>query len=118
MVPEVHFDQVAPGKYEDTMSVLLARLRQARRVDSSGGDEGRDCYFTDESTCPQSHLIGLTGGYCWKSETKRLPPPKSKPMFTMAPPATCQASHDAEGCRRAVGSAVALARPCPYCWSA
>ena len=48
MVPEVDLERLAPGKYEDMVAVLLSRLRQAHRVDGSGGDEGRHCYFTDE----------------------------------------------------------------------
>ena len=43
------------------MSVLLSRLRQARRVDGSGGDEGRDCYFTDEHGTDAFELKSFTG---------------------------------------------------------
>jgi hypothetical protein len=63
VVPEVDFDQLArsPGKYEDMVSVLLSRLRQARRVDGSGGDEGRDCYFTGEKGTDAFELKSFTG---------------------------------------------------------
>ena len=61
MVPEVDFDQLAADKYEDMVSVLLSRLRQARRVDGSGGDEGRDCYFTDEHGTDAFELKSFTG---------------------------------------------------------
>ena len=62
-VPEVDFDQLArsPGKYEDMVSVLLSRLRQTRRVDGSGGDGGRDCYFTDEHGTDAYELKSFTG---------------------------------------------------------
>jgi hypothetical protein len=43
------------------VSVLLSRLRQARRVDGSGGDEGRDCYFTDEHGTDAFELKSFTG---------------------------------------------------------
>ena len=43
------------------MSVLLSRLRQTRRVDGSGGDEGRDCYFTDEHGTDAYELKSFTG---------------------------------------------------------
>ena len=63
VVPEVDFDQLArsPGKYEDMVSVLLSRLRQTRRVDGSGGDGGRDCYFTDEHGTDAYELKSFTG---------------------------------------------------------
>lgn len=43
------------------VSVLLSRLRQARRVDGSGGDEGRDCYFTDERGTDAFELKSFIG---------------------------------------------------------
>lgn len=43
------------------VSVLLSRLLLARRVDGSGGDEGRDCYFTDESGTDAFELKSFTG---------------------------------------------------------
>ena len=49
------------SKYEDMVSVLLSRLRQAHRVDGSGGDEGRDCYFTDEHGTDAFELKSFTG---------------------------------------------------------
>jgi hypothetical protein len=60
-VPEVDFERLAPGRYEDMVSVLLCRLRQARRVDGSGGDEGRDYYFTDEHGTDAYELKSFTG---------------------------------------------------------
>jgi hypothetical protein len=60
-VPEIDFGQLGPGKYEDMVSVLLSRLRQARRVDGTGGDEGRDCYFTDEQGTDAFELKSFTG---------------------------------------------------------
>jgi hypothetical protein len=49
-MPEVDFDRLArePGRYETMIAVLLSRPRQTHRVDGSGGDEGRDCYFSGE----------------------------------------------------------------------
>ena len=66
VVPQVEFGRLAPGQYEDMVSVLLSRVRQARRVDGSGGDEGRDCYFPDEQG---------TDAYELKSFTGRMAPP-------------------------------------------
>jgi hypothetical protein len=43
------------------VSVLLSRLRQARRVDGSGGDGGRDCYFSDEDGTDVYELKSFTG---------------------------------------------------------
>ena len=43
------------------VSVLLSRLRQTLRVDGSGGDEGRDCYFTDEHGTDAYELKSFTG---------------------------------------------------------
>jgi hypothetical protein len=63
VVPEVDFDRLAlaPDRYEDMVSVLLSRLRQTRRVDGSGGDEGRDCYFPDEHGTDAYELKSFTG---------------------------------------------------------
>ena len=62
-MPEIDFESLAPGKYEDMISVLLCRVRQAHRVDGSDGDEGRDYYFTDEHG---------TDAYELKSFTRRM----------------------------------------------
>jgi hypothetical protein len=43
------------------ISVLLSRLRQARRVDGSGGDGGRDCYFSGEDGTDVYELKSFTG---------------------------------------------------------
>jgi hypothetical protein len=43
------------------VSVLLSRIRQARRVDGSGGDGGRDCYFTDADGTDAYELKSFTG---------------------------------------------------------
>ena len=43
------------------VSVLLSRLRQAHRVDGSGGDGGRDCYFSDEEGTDVYELKSFTG---------------------------------------------------------
>lgn len=43
------------------VSVLLSRIRQARRVDGSGGDEGRDCYFPGEHGTDVYELKSFTG---------------------------------------------------------
>lgn len=42
------------------VAVLLSRLRQTRRVDGSGGDEGRDCYFSDEHGADVYELKSFT----------------------------------------------------------
>ena len=47
-MPRIRFDQLSPREYEDMVSVLLSRERQTHRVDGSGGDGGRDCYFSDD----------------------------------------------------------------------
>ena len=41
--------------------MLLSRLRQARRVDGSGGDGGRDCYFPGEEGTDAYELKSFTG---------------------------------------------------------
>ena len=61
VMPEVDFERLAPGKYEDMVSVLLCRLLQAHRVDGSGGDEGRDCYFPGEHGTDAFELKSFTG---------------------------------------------------------
>jgi len=43
------------------VSVLLSRLLQARRVDGSGGDGGRDCYFSDENGTDAYEMKSFTG---------------------------------------------------------
>ncbi len=78
-MPEVDFDQLGPGKYEDMVSVLLSRLRQARRVDGSGGDEGRDCYFTDEHGTDAFELKSFTGRMT-KARRQQVKRPLAKAM--------------------------------------
>ena len=41
--------------------MLLSRLRQTHRVDGSGGDGGRDCYFSDEEGTDIYELKSFTG---------------------------------------------------------
>jgi hypothetical protein len=62
-VPQVNFEQLSrsPRKYEDMVSVLLSRLYQTRRVDGTGGDGGRDCYFSDERGTDAYELKSFTG---------------------------------------------------------
>jgi hypothetical protein len=60
-MPRVNFDQLSPSQYEDMVSVLLSRVRQAHRVDGSGGDGGRDCYFTDSRGTDAYEMKGFTG---------------------------------------------------------
>ena len=43
------------------VSVLLSRERQTHRVDGSGGDGGRDCYFSDENGTDVYELKSFTG---------------------------------------------------------
>jgi hypothetical protein len=61
VVPRVDFDRLSPDQYEDMVSVLLSRLRQARRVDGTGGDEGRDCYFPGVDGTDAYELKSFTG---------------------------------------------------------
>jgi hypothetical protein len=61
VVPRVDFDRLSPDQYEDMVSVLLSRLRQTRRVDGTGGDEGRDCYFPGEDGADAYELKSFTG---------------------------------------------------------
>jgi len=51
------------------VSVLLSRIRQTRRVDGSGGDEGRDCYFPGEQGIDVFELKSFTG---------RMTPPRRR----------------------------------------
>jgi hypothetical protein len=62
-MPRVDFEELAksPGTYEDMVAVLLSRLFQAHRVDGSGGDGGRDCYFSDEHGTDAYELKSFTG---------------------------------------------------------
>jgi hypothetical protein len=60
-VPQVDFARLSPDQYEDMVSVLLSRLWQAHRVDGSGGDGGRDCYFSDEEGTDVYELKSFTG---------------------------------------------------------
>jgi hypothetical protein len=55
------------------VSVLLSRLRQARRVDGTGGDGGRDCYFTDERGTDVFELKSFTGrmAKAWRAQVKK-----------------------------------------------
>ena len=43
------------------ISVLLSRVRQTHRVDGSGGDGGRDCYFSDENGTDVYQLKSFPG---------------------------------------------------------
>ena len=43
------------------MSILLSRPRQTHRVDGSGGDGGRDCYFPGEDGTDAYELKSFTG---------------------------------------------------------
>jgi len=60
-MPRVDFDRLSPGQYEDMVSVLLSRVLQAHRVDGSGGDGGRDCYFTDSRGTDAYEMKSFTG---------------------------------------------------------
>ena len=60
-MPRVDFERLSPDQYEDMVSVLLSRLRQTRRVDGTGGDEGRDCYFPGEDGTDAYELKSFTG---------------------------------------------------------
>jgi hypothetical protein len=60
-MPEAEFHRLSPAVYEDMVSVLLSRLRQTHRVDGSGGDGGRDCYFSDEDGTDVYELKSFTG---------------------------------------------------------
>jgi hypothetical protein len=60
-MPRVRFDQLSPRKYEDMVSVLLSRERQTHRVDGTGGDGGRDCYFSDNDGTDAYELKSFTG---------------------------------------------------------
>jgi hypothetical protein len=60
-VPRIRFDQLSPHQYEDMVSVLLSRELQTHRVDGSGGDGGRDCYFSDDNGTDAYELKSFTG---------------------------------------------------------
>jgi hypothetical protein len=57
----VDFSRLSSKQYEDMTSVLLSRIRQTHRVDGSGGDGGRDCYFSDESGTDAYELKSFVG---------------------------------------------------------
>jgi hypothetical protein len=60
-VPRVDFDRLSPREYEDMVAVLLSRIHQTHRVDGSGGDGGRDCYFAGGNGTDAYELKGFTG---------------------------------------------------------
>jgi hypothetical protein len=60
-MPRVDFARLSPRQYEDMVAVLLSRIRQSHRVDGTGGDGGRDCYFSDESGTDVYELKSFTG---------------------------------------------------------
>jgi hypothetical protein len=60
-MPRVEFSRLSSEQYEDMISVLLSRIRQTRRVDGSGGDGGRDCYFSDENGTDVYELKSFLG---------------------------------------------------------
>lgn len=60
-MPQVDFSRMSPKQYENMVSVLLSRIRQTHRVDGSGGDGGRDCYFSDEDGTDAYELKSFTG---------------------------------------------------------
>jgi hypothetical protein len=60
-MPRVDFSRLSAKQYEDMISVLLSRIRLTRRVDGSGGDGGRDCYFSDESGTDAYELKSFLG---------------------------------------------------------
>jgi Phage integrase family len=60
-MPRVDFSRLSSKQYEDMISVLLSRIRQTRRVDGSGGDGGRDCYFSDENGTDVYELKSFLG---------------------------------------------------------
>ena len=60
-MPEVDFERLSPEQYEDMVAVLLSRIRQTHRVDGSGSDGGRDCYFTDADDTDAFELKSFTG---------------------------------------------------------
>ena len=57
----VDFSRLSSKQYEDMISVLLSRIRQIHRVDGSGGDGGRDCYFRDENGIDVYELKSFLG---------------------------------------------------------
>jgi hypothetical protein len=60
-MPRVDFSRLSPKQYEDMVSVLLSRIRQTHRVDGSGGDGGRDCYFGGENGTDVYELKSFLG---------------------------------------------------------
>ena len=60
-MPRVDFSRLSSKQYEDMISVLLSRIRQTHRVDGSGGDGGRDCYFSDENGTDVYELKSFLG---------------------------------------------------------
>lgn len=60
-MPQVDFAGLSPKQYEDMGAVLLSRIRQTHRVDGSGGDGGRDCYFSDDNGTDAYELKSFTG---------------------------------------------------------
>ena len=60
-MPWVDFSRLSSKQYEDMISVLLSRIRQTHRVDGSGGDGGRDCYFSDENGTDVYELKSFLG---------------------------------------------------------
>jgi hypothetical protein len=60
-MPRVDFSRLSSQEYEDMVAVLLSRIRQTHRVDGSGGDGGRDCYFSDEDGTDAYELKSFTG---------------------------------------------------------
>jgi hypothetical protein len=60
-MPRVDFSRLSPKQYEDMVSVLLSRIRQTHRVDGSGGDGGRDCYFCGENGTDVYELKSFLG---------------------------------------------------------
>jgi hypothetical protein len=60
-MPRVEFSRLSSKQYEDMISVLLSRIRQTHRVDGSGGDGGRDCYFSAENGTDVYELKSFLG---------------------------------------------------------
>jgi hypothetical protein len=58
---QIRFEQLSPRQYEEMVLVLLSRVQQAQRVDGSGGDDGRDFYFSDVNGTDAFELKSFTG---------------------------------------------------------
>jgi hypothetical protein len=84
-MPSVDFASLSPEQYEDMVSVLLSRLRQARRVDGSGGDGGRDCYFPGEDGTDVYELKSFTGRM---TQTRRRQVERSRARAVKTDPRT------------------------------